>query len=146
MKSNYKLNLNKKDNSSKKNFYTNKSKEIHLKAKYKKINRFHGKINKIFIIFNFILFIPLSEENHLIKKNCLSEIILTIKGKGNQKIISSDSVGCHYVNSNNIPEHILINGILQNYSEKMVYNLTQDLNNITLQWDHPLVNCNSMFL
>ena len=52
----------------------------------------------------------------------MSEIILKIKGKGNQKIIFGGSLSCYYV-----------------------YNLINDLNNITLQYNHLLSSCNSMF-
>ena len=149
----YNLNNKKKENS-KKNTNINKSKEIFLKIKHKNIKSFLGysryssnqcKINKLFIFILTILFVILSKERYLIKNDFLSEITITIKGKGNQQIISSKTRGCNYENSYNIPDHILINGILQNYSGNMAYNLTNDLNNITLQWEHPLTNCNCMF-
>ena len=150
MKIKYNLNINKKENSKKK-IHANKFKEIFLKTKRKNIKIFHGnsnnyyKFNKIYIFLIFILFTLLSEEKYSIKYDFISEITLTIKGKGNQRIIYGDSLNCHFSNSNNTPDHILINGILQNYRDNIVYNLTNDLNNIILQWDHPLSSCNSMF-
>ena len=103
------------------------------------------KINILSIFIIFILFIFVSEEKNIIKLLFLSEITITIKGIGDQKIIAHDPIECDGPNSNNTPDHILINGILQNYSGKMAYNLTKEINNVTLQWDNPLINCNTMF-
>ena len=107
--------------------------------------------NKIFTIFVsfIILLISLSTiiKCKLFNLNYESIITITIKGKGNHTILSSSKLD---YNGNNcifeeIPNKILINGILQNYTGKEVYNLPYEINNITMKWENDLINCNAMF-
>ena len=73
----------------------------------------------------------------------LSEISITIKGTGNQKILNSLSLNDYTLDIKS--SHIYINDILQNYSDYMVYDLTEEENNITMMWDNQIENCNTMF-
>ena len=43
------------------------------------------------------------------------------------------------------PDQIYVNGILLNYSDYYVYNLINDINNITIIWNNTIKDCNSMF-
>ena len=65
-------------------------------------------------------------------------------GGGEQKILGES--GCDKsVDFDNIPSQILVNGILQNYVDKKVYNLENKINNITMILDYQVTNCNNMF-
>ena len=65
------------------------------------------------------------------------EINITINGTGKQQIISNLL--------DNMPNEILVNGILQNDADYYVYNLTQDINIITMRWYNKLTSCYCMF-
>ena len=94
-------------------------------------NKYKHK-NPLFYNFIIILFI-------INIKVCDSyqEINITIKGTGEQKILNEESI--------NQPNHILINGILQNYTGYYVYNLIENINIISIRWDNKLTSCNYMF-
>ena len=103
--------------------------------------------------FTFILTlikISLSNEKILKLRNLqyVSEITITIVGKGDKYILNNQSFVMEKVeyNFNNIPDQILINGVLQNYSGNMVYNLEKEENNITMRFNNLLTECNVMFL
>ena len=66
-----------------------------------------------------------------------SEIILTIKGSGTQRILSD--------NFGHIPSQILVNENEINEIKYYVDNLSDDINNITLVWNYSLTNCSHMF-
>ena len=90
-----------------------------------------------FIIF---LFIVISKEVYI------NEITIKIKGKGVQNILSDSKVCRDYtIGFNSFPNQVIINGkeetSLNNYS----YNMTEEINNVTMKWDSPLTNCNLMF-
>ena len=72
-----------------------------------------------------------------------TEISIIIKGTGNQSILNNEIIEGYYFNDN--PNQILINGVLQDYIGKIVYNLEETENNITMIWDHLLTNCTVMF-
>ena len=102
-----------------------------------KINKIKGNISHFIIIFLF--FIILSKEKKITKFNLISEITITIKGSRNQNILSKNHTNIP------IPDQILINGEIQDYTDKIVYNLTEEINNITMRWESQLTTCNDMF-
>ena len=71
-----------------------------------------------------------------------SQMPLTIKGKGNQTVINSDTL---YKYKDVDPDKILINGSPQKLTGKVAYNLKGLENNITLVWNSQLTNCQNMF-
>ena len=70
------------------------------------------------------------------------EIYLKIKGVGEQSILSDQRDG--NMSFKSLPNIILANGNWQNVDYK-IYDLTEEINNITLIWDHQITNCNLMF-
>ena len=117
---------------------------------YLKKNQLRIYINiLIIIIFNY--FIVCSTINlKIIKPIFFSEITMTIKGKGNQKILSIYTgylgIGLSiYSNFDTLPSEIYINGKYQNYTGKYIYNLEKEINFITLRWNCSITNCNAMF-
>ena len=88
----------------------------------------------MFAYFIILYIIILSKEEKANNLNLLSEITITIKGKGNQQIII-----------NNSPNRIYINDILQNYTGYYANNLTKETNIIKMEWNTPLSSCSSMF-
>ena len=120
-----------------------KSEFDHNKIKYcikKKSNNENKKYklrkNIFHIIFIFLLFIKLSKEIEIL----FSEITITIKGSKNQKILSDSNLR---IVPN--PNQILLNGEIQNYTGIIVYNLIEEINNITMRWEFEITNCNYMF-
>ena len=108
--------------------------------------------NKIFTIFIYIIILLISFSNiikcELFNLNYESIITITIKGEEKDQAILSTSA----YNFNNkdynfeeIPSKIFINGILQNYTGKEVFGLKDEINNITMEWENELTNCNAMF-
>ena len=79
--------------------------------------------------FNIILI-------YLLNIISLSEISLIIKGIGSQKILSNLEL---------LLSQIYINGYLQNSSVNMVYELTEEENDIKMIWNNDIENCDSMF-
>ena len=96
-----------------------------------------------YFIMNYFFF--LSHEKIIRKLYSYNEVIITIKGTGNQNILSQSNNCGDSAGFNSIPDQILINGVLQNYTGKMVYNLENEFNNITLRWNSSLKDCNVMF-
>ena len=107
--------------------------------------------NKIFTIFVSFIILLISFSNNriceLFNLNYESIITITIKGEGNNAILSSSSLDYNgnFINFEEIPNKIYINGNLQNYTGKEVYNLPYGIYNITMKWDNDLINCNAMF-
>ena len=99
-----------------------------------------------FIILCY-LFINLINEATLRKLNLVSEITIVIKGNGTQQILSKNIREIYSIVYREIelPNQILVNGVLQNYTEKYVYNLTYETNKITMKWNNQITDCNSMF-
>ena len=94
----------------------------------------HILLNIIPII---ILFFLIFCDKLKLNKNIEIEVIL--KGKGNQNILSIDY-------SDKLPNEIVVNGtIYNNYNDRIVYNLTNDENNIIMKWNTSITNCSSMF-
>ena len=71
-----------------------------------------------FIILCY-LFINLINEATLRKLNLVSEITIVIKGKGTQQILSKDEGTFHGYNGYELPNKILVNGILQIIQKNM---------------------------
>ena len=67
-------------------------------------------------------------------------INVTIKGSGKQQIVNNSTEVYDYK-----PKKIFVNGILQNYTDYYVYNLTKNINIITMRWDSKLTMCFDMF-
>ena len=81
------------------------------------------------------------------KLESISEITITIVGKGDQYILNNNNVeidNYQYIFSSQ-PDQILINGIIQNYKGFMVYNLEKEENIITMKFNNFLKECNAMF-
>ena len=77
----------------------------------------------------------------------VSEITITIIGKGDQYILSNETMEINKIsyNFNQTPDEILINGERQNYSGFVAYNLEREENIITMKFNEPLTECNLMF-
>ena len=100
--------------------------------------------NMIFLLL-IIIFAQIytSKINKKIRNLSLDwEIYLKIKGYGEQSILSEQEY--RNMSFKNLPNTILVNGNWQNIGYK-IYNLTKEINNITLIWDHQITNCNLMF-
>ena len=68
------------------------------------------------------------------------EINITIVGTGKQQIVYNDTTYYDFK-----PNKILINGILQQYTDYFVYDLNKNINVITMIWDNKLSSCFGMF-
>ena len=77
----------------------------------------------------------------------VSEITVTIIGEGEQYILNNKTTEINKINYNfnQIPDEILINGVRQNYTGIVVYNLKGEENIITMRFNEPLTDCNVMF-
>ena len=110
------------------------------------INNLFSKISLFVILF---IKISLSNERKLAlgKLSFLSEITMTIKGKGDQYILNNGSCFIDKIDYlfDEKPDQILINGVPQSYSGNMVYNLTYEENIITIKFKNLLKTCNGMF-
>ena len=74
----------------------------------------------------------------LIKESNSNEITITIRGSGDQKLLSDEY-------QNQLPNEIILYGNTQDFENKII-NLNQDINNITLKWnENILTNCSAMF-
>jgi len=112
----------------------------YISKSFKKIYK-QNRIRVLEFISLCYLFINLINEITLRKLNLVSEITIVIKGNGTQQILSTYNKKREY----KLPNQILVNGILQNYTEKYVYNLTYEINNITMKRNNQITNCNNMF-
>ena len=99
------------------------------------------------IIYNIIY---ISKEEDII--NSISKIIITINGTENQSILSNKSYYNHYISEiekvcyfNYTPDNILVNNISQKNKDKYVYNLTEQINNITIIFNNQIKDCCGMF-
>ena len=96
-----------------------------------------------YFILNYFFFLSNGKKIRIL--NGYNEVIITINGTGNQTILSNSNYCGDSAGFNNIPDEILINGVPQSYTGKIVYNLENTYNNITLRWNSPLTDCNVMF-
>jgi hypothetical protein len=69
-----------------------------------------------------------------------SKIILTINGTGNQQILSDD-----YNYNPDYIDKIYVNNVAQANIDNFVYNLTKQINNITIIWNEEIISCYHMF-
>jgi len=93
----------------------------------------------IIIILIFSIFCRINIEIFYLRKlSSESEIKLTIKGKGQQKILSDKYQGL-------LPSEIYINGKFYTSYSKEVNGLKGSNNNITLKWNSLITNCVAMF-
>ena len=129
-----------------------------MKNKKNKINNFYYlsisqywlNINIIIIIvFNYNFACPYIYLKFR-KAYLISQITMTIKGAGKQKILSNYSGTVGYVTPINcsfgfLPDEIYINGKIQNYTDIYAYNLEKEINTVALKWNYRLTNCNVMF-
>jgi len=106
---------------------------------YKNIKR---NLIIILIIANLSIFSNKALKE-LRKLNPITKISITVKGINDQKILNDEGLYGHYFND--IPSEVFINDVLQNYTDKFVYNLEDSESNITKIWDHLLINCEVMF-
>ena len=104
-----------------------------------------NKISKIIIgnkktniLLNLYLFLL------LLNLNLNSEITLTINGNGTQQILNNRTN--MYGQFKSIPDEIYVNNIYQNKIDFYVYNLVNEINNVTMVWNSQLENCNCMFM
>ena len=125
-----------------------KSNEKNIRKAYKNIKHKRTIINngiEITFFYPLIIFLLFFHLSFPKETNYISEISIIINGTGTQQILS-DGTDCDGpVQFNSIPNKTFINGVLQNYNDKKVYNLTNKINNITIQWYYQLTNCNLMF-
>ena len=115
-----------------------------------KILIMHKKgFNLFLIIIQLFLFIPLyfAEQINLRKIISSNVITLTIKGSGNQSILSDnicEKEGVNYT-FEELPDEILVNGEYKGNKIKIAYNLSEEINNVTMIWNSNITNCNCMF-
>ena len=85
--------------------------------------------------------------NSFIKVHSYSEVNITIRGNGTQKILNDQSRKCGpHSNIVYIPNEIYINGIFYNTNNYYyVNNLENEINNITIRWNNTIQNCNHIF-
>ena len=134
----------KKDRNTNRNSIIEKTKNNRTKIFIK--SKIHFKIIIYYFIIYCLLNISIQEDLNL---SSYSKIILTIKGGGDQLILSDysnfTSEGMIINQFNSTPDEIYVNGNIQNITGKKVYNLDDQLNNITLIWKYPLTDCGAMF-
>ena len=113
-----------------------------MKEKNKiKTNCMSKKYENIYLIIVFIIssfYIYLSYENKYINRelDLNNEIMITIKGTGEQYIVSKSS--------SIMPNEIYVNGERQNTSGRTV-NLVEEENIIILKWNSPVTDCSYLF-
>jgi len=132
----------KSNNISKNNLFKNKkfvNDAILCKSKLFQNNNISFCIFKLMLLI--ILYSPILTFKVIILKklNYASEITLTIRGIGEQRILNENN------GFNSPPSEILVNGVKQNNTDFKVYGLTDPINNIILRWDYEIINCNFMF-
>ena len=99
----------------------------------KKYNKKYLLSHHIKILYYITLFYIINLTNEDIS---ISKIKLTLKGTGKQKILASISKS---------PDDIFVNNVPQEKKGKFVYNLSEQINNITIIWNSQITNCQSMF-
>ena len=106
-------------------------------------------LNLYLLLFLLILIESKERKIAKLKLNLNSEITLTINGNETQQILCNRTfyvrdVG--FVQFTNIPDEIYVNNIYQNKTDFYVYNLENEINNITMIWYSQLEHCNCMFM
>ena len=103
----------------------------------------YSSITLLIVILISTLEIPFSLNYILLKLCDDSEITITIRGTGTQKILSREVDIDDY--SGPLPNHIYINGTEKFVNTFQVSGLTNEENEITLKWDSPISTCYCMF-
>ena len=134
---------------------TNENRKKIYKIKKENEKYFNSNHNIIFIfknkmqIYNFLLIliyivlypsICLSQKYDLRQLSTISEIKMTIKGKGNQYILSPE-----FQYEEDKIENIIINNVSQTDKSKIKFDLNSEINNITIVWNSKLKNITQMF-
>ena len=111
---------------------------------YIKRNIFINLLEIVIILLLFPLFFSKEFRYKLITLQFYSEIKLTIKGTGNQYILNT---GINYYRKYKgpLPNYLFINGDSKIIINTMIYNFTEEYNNITLIWNSPLNSTSCMF-
>ena len=127
-----------------KNKFVKKNDNYTRSFKPLKVNRNHqvlfGPYKIRFLLIYFIIMIKIKFASSLRNKklNKLNEITIKIIGTGEQSILSSTF--------SPQPSIILVNGVPTNIvSQNKIKILEGDINNITMQWNDKISNCQSMF-
>ena len=111
---------------------------------YLKRYNFIKILELVIILILFPLFFSKVFKYKLTALQLLSEIKLTIKGKGNQYILS-EGIPDRINYQGPLPDQLFINGDLEIINSTMIYNLKEEYNNITLIWNSPLITTKWMF-
>ena len=130
------INENKKN---KKTFSINYKNNNNLNLK-KLVFKINLKLNNVIYLLLTILFAnSIFTKNIILRKykNKDSEIKLKIKGTGEQNILAK--------NFTDIPNEILVNGVVQKNRGNSVYNLSNTINIIKMKWNYTIASCNGMF-
>ena len=124
--------------------------EFHNISKYVNYNYVTIKypLNLLLLIMIIILLFPSLYFSKIIilklrKLDFYSEINITIRGTGNQYIISKGIEGKGSFRGS-LPDQLYVNGE-QTTVNAILYNLTNEENIATLRWNSPLTSANSMF-
>ena len=96
---------------------------------------YFSSVGSLFLII--IISLNLCHNTMIRHLNYNYNISLTIKGVGNHSILSNNFI--------NYPEKIIINEIEQVYVSSTTYDLTDEINNITLIWHSQISNASHMF-
>ena len=98
----------------------------------------------IFTISIFPVYSSLFFKSKLIKLDNNSQITLTIKGSRTQKILCINVAQCgNYLGE--LPDYVYVNGVFKYEKVYSVSDLIYEENNITLEWNTSLTNCEHMF-
>ena len=102
----------------------------------------HNYLINFLILELILLLIPvaLSEDTSSDSSNITeikSELTFTMNGNGNQQVLSDDF--------SDIPILVFVNEEEVNMQNKIIENLTLEKNNVTMKWDHELIDCSNMF-
>ena len=130
--------------------YIYKTVSILLLFTYRYLNIKISKPKKTFLFINLIIFftfINFSKEDNILQLNYFYEIKITVKGIGNQMILSNQSseYNGRILKFSYMPNEILINNEPQNYTGNYAFGLISQVNNITMRWNEPFIDTNCMF-
>ncbi len=97
------------------------------------------KITKRSIIIIVIILCGIfSKKKELITLNRMSEITVTIRGKGKQDILRDNS-------KIPLPNEMIVNNCSKNSINHYIENLVKDINIIIMRWNKPVTDCSYMF-
>ena len=96
-------------------------------------------INRFLLIYLIFLFFNLCTSKK-INLYFDSEIKIILNGTGDHRILYS------FANIKYTPDKIILNGELLNNTETILYDLANEINNVTMIWNNQLTSCYSMFM